>query len=98
MAIRFGINGFGRMGRLGARAGWNMPELEIVRINENATGANGAAHLLKFDIIHGAWEQETASEEGNIIIDGKSLAYTSNNPAIDDSDWSDCDIVIEATG
>ena len=52
MAIRFGINGFGRMGRLGPRAGWNMPELEIVRINENATGANGSAHLLKFAIVH----------------------------------------------
>ena len=48
MAMRIGINGFGRMG---PRAGWNMPELEIVRINENATGDNGSAHLLKFDIV-----------------------------------------------
>ncbi len=97
MTIRIGINGFGRMGRLGLRAGWNMPEFDIVRVNEIATDANGSAHLLKFDSVHGVWEQETASKEGNMIIDGRSLAYTSN-PAIDDSDWSDCDIVIEATG
>ena len=97
MAIRIGINGFGRMGRLGLRAGWNMPEFEIVRINEIATDANGSAHLLKFDSVHGVWEQETASQEDNMIIDGRSLAYTSKT-VIDDSDWSDCDIVIEATG
>ncbi len=97
MTIRIGINGFGRMGRLGVRAGWNMPEFEIVRINEIATDANGSAHLLKFDSVHGVWEQETASKEGNMIIDGRSLAYTSKT-VIDDSDWSDCDIVIEATG
>ncbi len=97
MTIRIGINGFGRMGRLGVRAGWNMPEFEVVRINEIATDANGSAHLLKFDSVHGVWEQETASEEGNVIIDGRSLAYTSN-PVIDPGDWSDCDIVIEATG
>ena len=97
MAIRIGINGFGRMGRLGLRAGWNMPEFEIVRINEIATDANGSAHLLKFDSVHGVWEQETASQEDNMIIDGRSLAYTSKT-VIDDCDWSDCDIVIEATG
>ena len=97
MAIRIGINGFGRMGRLGLRAGWSMPEFEIVRINEIATDANGSAHLLKYDSVHGTWEHETSSEAGNMIIDGKLLSYTSN-PAIDSSDWSDCDIVIEATG
>ncbi|MDX2505225.1 MAG: ArsJ-associated glyceraldehyde-3-phosphate dehydrogenase [Gammaproteobacteria bacterium] len=97
MTIRIGINGFGRMGRLGLRAGWNMPEIEIVRINEIATDANGSAHLLKFDSIHGTWKSDTAAEDGNIIVDGRSLAYSSN-PDIGATDWSDCDIVIEATG
>lgn len=39
MSIKVAINGFGRMGRLGVRAGWDMPELEFVHINEIATGA-----------------------------------------------------------
>ncbi len=97
MTIHIGINGFGRMGRLGLRAGWFMPEFEVVRINEIATDAHGSAHLLKFDSVHGTWDQETAAEDGNMIVNGKSLAYSSNT-TINETDWSDCDIVIEATG
>ncbi len=97
MTVGIGINGFGRMGRLGLRAGWNIPELEIVRINEIATDARGSAHLLKFDSVHGTWDQEPTAVDGNIVINGKSLAYSSNT-ALGDTDWSDCDIVIEATG
>ncbi len=45
MTIKIGINGFGRMGRLGLRAGWDKPDYDIVRINEIATDAKGSAHL-----------------------------------------------------
>ena len=97
MTVHIGINGFGRMGRLGLRAGWNMQEFDFVRINEIATDAHGSAHLLKFDSAHGTWDQEATGEDGQMIVNGKSLAYSSNT-AINESDWSDCDIVIEATG
>lgn len=97
MAIRIGINGFGRMGRLGLRAGWNMQEFDVVRVNEIATDARGSAHLLKFDSVHGTWNQEATGEDGHMIVNGNSLAYSSNE-TIDETDWSDCDIVIEATG
>jgi glyceraldehyde 3-phosphate dehydrogenase len=97
MTIRIGINGFGRMGRLGLRVGWNMPEYEIVRINEIASDATGSAHLLKFDSVHGTWDHDTSAENNNVIIDDKELAHSSNT-AIGDTNWSDCDIVIEATG
>ena len=97
MTVRIGINGFGRMGRLGLRAGWSMPEFDVVHINEIATDAHGSAHLLKFDSAHGIWDQETAAEDGHMIVNGKSLAYSSNT-TINETDWSDCDIVIEATG
>lgn len=97
MTIRIGINGFGRMGRLGLRAGWSMPEFDVVRINEIATDAHGSAHLLKFDSVHGTWDQETTAEDGHMVVNGKSLAYSSNT-TINETDWSDCDIVIEATG
>jgi len=97
MTVRIGINGFGRMGRLGLRAGWNKPELDIIRINEIATDANGSAHLLRFDSVHGTWDVETSAKDGTMIVNGESLFYSSNT-AISDTDWSDCDIVIEATG
>lgn len=97
MTIRVGINGFGRMGRLGLRAGWDMQDFDVVRINEIASDATGSAHLLKFDSVHGTWDEETAAEDGHIIIGNKTLAYSSNT-AIDETNWSDCDIVIEATG
>jgi glyceraldehyde 3-phosphate dehydrogenase len=97
MPIRIGINGFGRMGRLGFRAGWDKTEYAIVHVNEIATDANGAAHLLKFDSVHGTWQRETAGSDNTLQIDGKSLTYTSNKE-IAQTDWSACDIVVEATG
>ncbi len=97
MSVRIGINGFGRMGRLGLRAGWEAAELDFVQVNETATDAAGSAHLLKFDSVHGIWDQDTDSLDGNMTISDRSLAYSSN-ASIDASDWSGCDIVIEATG
>ncbi|MEJ2316529.1 MAG: ArsJ-associated glyceraldehyde-3-phosphate dehydrogenase [Gammaproteobacteria bacterium] len=97
MSATIGINGFGRMGRLGMRAGWDRPELEFVRVNEIATDAAGSAHLLKFDSVHGTWEPETGSEGDRMIVHDKAISYSSN-PGITETDWSGCDIVIEATG
>ncbi|VAW94015.1 NAD-dependent glyceraldehyde-3-phosphate dehydrogenase for arsenate detoxification, partial [hydrothermal vent metagenome] len=97
MSIRIGINGFGRMGRLGFRAGWNNNAYTIMQINEIATDVTGAAHLLKFDSVHGTWLSNTSTDADNLIVDGKSISYTSNTK-IADTDWSNCDIVIEATG
>ena len=97
MTVTIGINGFGRMGRLGLRVGWNRPEYDVVRINEISTDAHGSAHLLKFDSVHGVWNHETDAQEDKILIDDSQLGYTAN-AAIAETDWSDCDIVIEATG
>ncbi len=97
MTVKIGINGFGRMGRLGLRAGWGSDEFEFVRINEIATDAVGSAHLLKFDSVHGVWDHDTDADDANVIIDGTPLAYSSIQ-TIRESNWSDCDIVIEATG
>jgi glyceraldehyde 3-phosphate dehydrogenase len=97
MTTRVGINGFGRMGRLGLRAGWDMTSFDIVQINEIATDARGSAHLLKFDSVHGTWQYETNAEENRILVGENKLAYSSN-ATIGETDWSNCDIVIEATG
>jgi glyceraldehyde 3-phosphate dehydrogenase len=97
MTIKVGINGFGRMGRLAFRAAWDWPELEFVQINDPAGNAETLAHLTNFDSVHGQWKYEATSSDNQIIIDGKAVTCTQNK-AIEDTDWSGCDIVIEASG
>ena len=97
MTAKIGINGFGRMGRLGFRVAWNRPDLEIVRINEIATDAAGSAHLLKFDSVHGTWPPDSSGGKDELYIDGTTIGY-STSADIENGRWGDCDIVIEATG
>ena len=97
MTVRIGINGFGRMGRLVLRAGWGREDLVFVRANETATDATGSAYLLKFDSVHGTWVEACEAEGDVMTIGGQDIRY-SRNSTIAATDWSDCDIVIEATG
>ncbi len=97
MSIRVGINGFGRMGRLALRAAWGWPELQFVQINDPAGDAHTLAHLLNFDSVHGRWLHEASSDPHGLLIEGKSLALTGNRD-IAETDWSGCDLVIEASG
>jgi glyceraldehyde 3-phosphate dehydrogenase len=97
MTIKVGINGFGRMGRLALRAAWDWPELSFTHINDPAGDAATLAHLLNFDSVHGRWQHE-AKAEGDDIVIGTKRIQISRNKTIAESDWSDCDIVIEASG
>ncbi|MEG1624562.1 ArsJ-associated glyceraldehyde-3-phosphate dehydrogenase [Pseudomonas sp.] len=97
MAIKVGINGFGRIGRLALRASWDWPEFEFVQINDPAGDAETHAHLINFDSIHGRWHREAGAEGDSVVIDGKRIKVTANK-TIADTDWSGCDLVIEASG
>jgi len=97
MSVHIGINGFGRMGRLGFRAGWGSDAYRINHINEIACDAAGSAHLLQFDSVHGRWAYECEGKDDQIIVDGQTIGY-SRNKAITDTNWRGCDIVIDATG
>jgi glyceraldehyde 3-phosphate dehydrogenase len=97
MTIRIGINGFGRMGRLGLRAGWGREGMAVVQVNEIATDALGSAHLLKFDSVHGTWTVDCRSDGETMLVGDQPIAHT-RNATIGETDWSGCDIVIEATG
>jgi len=97
MTIKVGINGFGRMGRLSFRAAWNFPELEFIQINDPAGHAETLAHLVNFDSIHGRWEHDAKADGNNMVINGQSVTCT-QNATIAETDWSQCDIVIEASG
>lgn len=96
MTIKVGINGFGRIGRLCLRLAWTWPEIEFVQINDPAGDAATLAHLLNFDSVHGRWQYQAYAKD-HIIIDDKQIAV-SNNKLIEDTDWSACDVVIEASG
>lgn len=97
MTIKIGINGFGRMGRLSMRAAYDWDDVEIIKINEPAGNAETLAHLLNFDSVHGIWHHQALHDDENIVIDGKQIVC-SQNSQITDTDWSDCDVVIEASG
>lgn len=99
MTVRIGINGLGRMGKLGFRAGWDMSGFEIVHINEIAGDSHTMAHLLEFDSVHGRWERNIRHEPSAILLDGKRISYSSEqNPG--DVDWTGMgiDLVIDCTG
>ena len=97
MTINVGINGFGRMGRLALRAAWDWPELSFTHINDPAGDAITLAHLLNFDSVHGRWQHE-AKADGDDIVIGTRRIKISRNKTITESDWSDCGVVIEASG
>ena len=99
MTTRVAINGFGRMGRLALRAAWSQFDYEIVHINEHKGDAAIAAHLLKYDSVHGTWGREVNHDNDHIIIDNKKISYSSHS-AIEQTPWQDknIDIVVECTG
>ncbi|RYV03508.1 type I glyceraldehyde-3-phosphate dehydrogenase [Shewanella sp. OPT22] len=97
MTIRVGINGFGRMGRLVLRSAWQWENIEFVQINDPQGNAETFAHLMQFDSVHGIWDETVTSETNSIIINDKPLRFTQNT-TIAETDWSECDVVIEASG
>jgi glyceraldehyde 3-phosphate dehydrogenase len=98
MAVKIGINGFGRIGRLVYRAAYENKNAEIVAVNDLAD-AKTNAHLLKYDSVHGTFPGNVEMKDGNIVVDGKVVKVLSERDpqAIP---WRDMgvDIVIESTG
>ncbi|QZZ21251.1 ArsJ-associated glyceraldehyde-3-phosphate dehydrogenase [Leptothermofonsia sichuanensis E412] len=100
MTIRVGINGFGRMGRLALRAAWEWSDLEFVHINEVKGGTAAAAHLLKFDSVHGRWAPEVEADGSDrVCIDGKCLTFTEHSKP-GEVPWEEfgVDLVLECSG
>ncbi|MDX1549982.1 MAG: ArsJ-associated glyceraldehyde-3-phosphate dehydrogenase [Lysobacter spongiicola] len=97
MTIRVGINGFGRMGRLTLRAAWDRADIEFVQVNDPAGDAATLAHLLAFDSVHGRWDAAISVDGDALVVDGRRIPVT-RNTELADTDWSGCDVVIEASG
>jgi len=99
MVARVAINGMGRMGLLGVRAGFGSPDYEIVAMNEIAGGADVVAHLLEFDSVHGRWPAPVGHAGETVVIDGRPIPVTdAKTPG--DIPWTGetVDVVLECTG
>ena len=98
MAIKVGINGFGRIGRCVFKIVEKRSDIEVVSIND-LTDAKTLAHLLKYDSVHGKFDGTVKAKETSIVVNGRDIPITSiKNPA--ELDWAGkgVDVVIEATG
>jgi glyceraldehyde 3-phosphate dehydrogenase len=96
---RIGINGFGRMGRLALRAGWDRDDFEFVHINEVKGGPAAGAHLLEFDSVHGRWSRTIEATDHGLGIDGMKIGWSAESTP-DAVAWGDLgvDLVLECSG
>ena len=86
MAVKVGINGFGRIGRNVFRSALGNPDIEFVAVNDLTTPAT-LAHLLKYDSILGNLEQEISADADSITVDGKKIkVFAERDPA--KLDWA----------
>lgn len=100
MAIRIGINGFGRIGRLVFRAAMANPDLyEIVGVNDPFISPDYAAYMTKYDTVHGRFDGEINFTETDLVINGKNVPFFAfKNP--EEIPWGKvgADYVVESTG
>jgi glyceraldehyde 3-phosphate dehydrogenase len=99
MSVRVGINGFGRIGRLVLRTGWNRPGVEFVAVNDLPVGAATLAQLFKYDSNFGIFEGEVKPDGEDLLIGGKRLRIVSHRSP-EEIPWKDlgAEIVVESTG
>ena len=98
MAVKVGINGFGRIGRNVFRTALGNPDIEFVAVNDLTTPAT-LAHLLKYDSILGNLPNDVSAGEDSITVDGKTIkVFAQRDPAA--LDWASvgAEIVVESTG
>lgn len=100
MAIKIGINGFGRIGRLVFRAAVEQPEnYEIVGINDPFIDPDYMAYMVKYDSIHGRFGGSVTVEDGKLVVNGKAIrVFECKDPA--EIAWRDCgaEYIVESTG
>lgn len=99
MAVKVGINGFGRIGRLVLRSAVNNDAVEITGINDPFIDLDYMAYMLKYDTVHGQFEGTIEVKDGNLVVNGKSIkVFAEMDPA--NIDWASCgaEYIVESTG
>ena len=98
MAIRVGINGFGRIGRNFFRAAHDDRNIQIVAVND-ITDAKTLAHLLAYDSVHGRFPGRVTAKDGSIVVNGKRIqVLAERDPAALPWRRLKVDVTIESTG
>ena len=98
MAIKVGINGFGRIGRMVFRAAADRTDIEVVGIND-LLDVDYLAYMLKFDSVHGRFNGTVEVKDGKLVVNGKAIRITAEkDPA--NLKWGDigAEVVVESTG
>ena len=81
MSVKVGINGFGRIGKLALQAALENDEVEVVAVNDPFIAADYMAYMVKYDSMHGRFKGEIKSEEGKLIVHGKTVnVYNEMDP------------------
>jgi glyceraldehyde 3-phosphate dehydrogenase len=99
MAIKVGINGFGRIGRLVFRAAIENAQVEIVGINDPFIDLDYMTYMLMYDTVHGKFNGTISTEDGKLVVNGKKISvYAAKDPA--EIGWAECgaEYVVESTG
>jgi len=99
MVFKVGINGFGRIGRLVARASLNHPEVQVVAINDPFIDLEYMVYMFKYDSTHGRFKGEVSHSNGKLIINGHEIAVHAERD-VTKIPWKDTavDYVVESTG
>ncbi|MBU0473933.1 MAG: type I glyceraldehyde-3-phosphate dehydrogenase [Bacteroidetes bacterium] len=98
MAVKIGINGFGRIGRLVFRRAMELSDVEVVGIND-LLDVDYIAYMLKYDSTHGKFKGEVSVVDGNLVVNGNTIRVSAErNPA--DLKWNEveAEYVVESTG
>ncbi len=98
MAIKVGINGFGRIGRLVFRAAQSRSDIKVVAVND-LINVEYMAYMLRYDSVHGVFKGTVEVKNGNLIVNGNAVRVTAEkNPA--DLKWGDAEAeyIVESTG
>ena len=99
MAVKVGINGFGRIGRLVFRAAIENPEIEVKGINDPFIDLDYMMYMLRYDTVHGQFKGTIAIEDGKLVVNGQKIAvYAAMKP--EEIPWKDCgaEYIVESTG
>ena len=99
MAVKIGINGFGRIGRLVLRVCAENPEMEVVGINDPFIHADYMAYMTKFDTVHGMFKGEVSAHDDKLVVNGHEIqVYQQMNAC--DVPWKECgaEYIVESSG
>ncbi|MDF2988124.1 MAG: glyceraldehyde-3-phosphate dehydrogenase, type [Eubacterium sp.] len=99
MAVKIGINGFGRIGRLVFRAAVNNPNVEVKGINDPFIDLEYLKYMLTYDTVHGKFDGEVSTKDGKLVVNGKEIAFfAEKDPTVIPWGASGAEYIVESTG